>query len=513
MSDLAQATESSEAADKILAASRLQSLADVSAVFAEVSLDYTSAIDTVTRRIAELLGDLCAVLLLSDDGVWLEPVAIRHPDAQSERMARSLTNLLRVPALGGLGNVVVGEGQAVAVEKLEDWMFSDVTRPFYYSYRELVGDFGMLAAPLRAQGKIIGMVLVLRTHSARAHPTDLRYLQDLADRAAITIAGARLHQSVQQELAARWAAEQALLRSERELRTLVENSPDSILRYDRELRIVYINHVAATLLGQPPEQLLGRTLDEIEMLRTATGNFRRHAQQVLATGEPQAYTEELRAADGELRFFHAQIVPEFGSQGTVESILVIARDLTDQRRTQKEIEQLNRTLEARVLQRTAQLQSAYQELHEITRLHQASQARLQFVLSQTPAVIFTAHYDGDHALTFISDSVRDLVGFEPQQFYESPGLWFERVHPEDRDALFSHLRALLSDGRRTIEYRFRHADGTDRWLRSGMSLIRDASGEPQEVIGYLVDISEHKETEEALRLANVELHLANVELA
>jgi signal transduction histidine kinase len=58
-----------------------------------------------------------------------------------------------------------------------------------------------------------------------------------------------------------------------------------------------------------------------------------------------------------------------------------------------------------------------------------------------------------------------------------------------------------------LEYRFRHKDGTYRWIREENRLVRDKERRPQEVIGYWTDITEHKRMEaslaEARRLATI----------
>ncbi len=59
-------------------------------------------------------------------------------------------------------------------------------------------------------------------------------------------------------------AEQRLRDSERRFRTLAENSPDIIVRIDADLRIVYANRQVENALGLPPEDVVGRTLNELE---------------------------------------------------------------------------------------------------------------------------------------------------------------------------------------------------------------------------------------------------------
>jgi signal transduction histidine kinase len=60
---------------------------------------------------------------------------------------------------------------------------------------------------------------------------------------------------------------------------------------------------------------------------------------------------------------------------------------------------------------------------------------------------------------------------------------------------------LSKTGQEVCEYRFRHNDGTYRWMRDEARLMRDVSGAPIEVIGYWIDITERKQVEERLRTA------------
>ncbi|MCX5893205.1 MAG: HD-GYP domain-containing protein, partial [Deltaproteobacteria bacterium] len=56
----------------------------------------------------------------------------------------------------------------------------------------------------------------------------------------------------------------------------------------------------------------------------------------------------------------------------------------------------------------------------------------------------------------------------------------------------------LETGQLYEEYRFRHKDGTYRWMRDDQRLVRDSEGNPLEVVGSWLDITERKEAEEAL---------------
>jgi PAS domain S-box-containing protein len=79
------------------------------------------------------------------------------------------------------------------------------------------------------------------------------------------------------------------------------------------------------------------------------------------------------------------------------------------------------------------------------------------------------------------------------------------VHPADRDRLLAELPAIFEKDHHSYEYRFKHQDGHYIWMRDDMSLVRDERGDPLEIVGYWIDITERKKAEEALREAHERL--------
>jgi PAS domain-containing protein len=61
------------------------------------------------------------------------------------------------------------------------------------------------------------------------------------------------------------------------------------------------------------------------------------------------------------------------------------------------------------------------------------------------------------------------------------------------------MQILLEGGSYTLEYRFRHRDGSYRWMRDVARVIRDPSGEPRELVGYWIDVTEHANAIASLR--------------
>jgi PAS domain S-box-containing protein len=136
---------------------------------------------------------------------------------------------------------------------------------------------------------------------------------------------------------------------------------------------------------------------------------------------------------------------------------------------------------------------------ERTATLQATRERLEYVISSNPAVIYSGKPLTDHSdwyLTYISERVSTMTGFEPREFIGHPELWERHVDPEDLRPTLAEVPRLWKEGQHTFEYRFLHKDGTYHWIREEAKLVRDADGEPIEVNGYWIDVTEHKRLEE-----------------
>ena len=129
----------------------------------------------------------------------------------------------------------------------------------------------------------------------------------------------------------------------------------------------------------------------------------------------------------------------------------------------------------------------------------AAQERLVHLLSCAPAVIYSFKATGDFAPTFVSQNIRDWLGYEPEEYLENPEFWWRCVHPDDRKNVEAQSARLYQRGRNTVEYRFLKKDSTYCWVIDEQHLIRDRDGEPVEVVGSWSDVTAPKEAEIAFR--------------
>lgn len=142
----------------------------------------------------------------------------------------------------------------------------------------------------------------------------------------------------------------------------------------------------------------------------------------------------------------------------------------------------------------------------------ATTARLEHLLHAGPAMIYSFKASGDHAATFVSDNVREQLGYQPEDFLGDPNFWAGHIHPDDAPRVMDQLAKVFESGHHIQEYRFLRADGSYRWMHDELGLILGPDGKPQEIIGYWVDSTERKQAEETLREYALKLERSNREL-
>ncbi len=141
-----------------------------------------------------------------------------------------------------------------------------------------------------------------------------------------------------------------------------------------------------------------------------------------------------------------------------------------------------------------------------------SKARFQYLVSSSPAVIYTCKAEGNYGGTFISDNITRQLGYQPREFIEDSGFWADRIHPEDAPRVLAGAARVFEYGRLIHEYRFPHKDGSYRWMRDEITLVRDGEGKPVEIIGCWFDITDRKQAEEALQKAYDDLKNVQTQL-
>jgi PAS domain S-box-containing protein len=161
-----------------------------------------------------------------------------------------------------------------------------------------------------------------------------------------------------------------------------------------------------------------------------------------------------------------------------------------------QLEALNRELEARVAERTDELEQRAQMLErlngELARKHQ----ELDAIVHTAPDMIFSRRTDG--ARDYISDRFYEYTGASKDS---ANGFgWLDFVHREDRERSISHwLQCAQSGDNYESEYRIRGRDGLFRWFRARAVPIRDLDGKIVKWYGTCCDIDDSKLLEQSIR--------------
>lgn len=160
-----------------------------------------------------------------------------------------------------------------------------------------------------------------------------------------------------------------LQRREQDFRTLAENSPDIIMRFDHEGRYQYVSPGIERPTGWPPEQFIGTIVGEQHLRHRNPSShhydnamrLRSAVFETLASGIPREI--EIGAPTPEAgQVFEFRLVPERDSSGAVSGVIGIGRDVTEKKLAELALRRLNATLEDRIASRTLELQEANREL-------------------------------------------------------------------------------------------------------------------------------------------------------
>ncbi|MEG3879419.1 PAS domain S-box protein [Microcoleus sp. herbarium7] len=273
---------------------------------------------------------------------------------------------------------------------------------------------------------------------------------------------------VARDITARKHAEAALQKSEEKFRNLFDDAPIAIgLARVRDYRIIKVNEAYRQMLGYSDAELAAMSFADVTHPEDLEADLEQVKQ--LVEGKISRFQVEKRLIKQNKEVMRANLTMTLIRDGSGIPLYSMGaiEDISCRKQAEMELQQLKE--------------------------------RLQFLLASNPAVIFTAAPGGDFCTTYISDNLKAIVGYAPQELLANSHFWSSRIHPEDRRQ-FTVKFSDLSEGKNCIcEYRFLHRDGVYRWLRTELKLLVDSRGIPIEIIGYAADISNSKCAEIARR--------------
>jgi PAS domain S-box-containing protein len=223
-------------------------------------------------------------------------------------------------------------------------------------HREHIPAFGQTHVSKRRMGEL-GAIFGMRA-DGEEFPIEASISQ-------IETGGQQIYTVILRDISARKQAEEKLRRSEERYRRLFETAPDIIYTLSADDgTVTSINPAIEAVTGRAPAELLGKRFTDLvhpDDRKAAEAVF----QQVLRGKTPAPCELRIPSISGEWSVAEFLSIPKIEGEKVI-GLLGIARDITERKLAEKKIRQLNAELEQRVVQRTAQLSAANQELESFS---------------------------------------------------------------------------------------------------------------------------------------------------
>jgi PAS domain S-box-containing protein len=213
------------------------------------------------------------------------------------------------------------------------------------------------------QGKKLGAVVVMHdiTERKRAEEQIRSLNAKLEQRVNERTAELRSsNEKLKSEITERLRAEEALRESEEQLRLITDALPVLISYVDSEQCYRFNNRAYEQWFGYSRKEITGQHLRKV-LGESAYQTIEGYVKAALS-GQEVTYESIVPYKDGGTRYINGNCLPHFGEQGEVKGYIALISDISSRKRAESEIHQLNTQLEQRVMERTAQLTAANEEL-------------------------------------------------------------------------------------------------------------------------------------------------------
>jgi two-component system cell cycle sensor histidine kinase/response regulator CckA len=141
---------------------------------------------------------------------------------------------------------------------------------------------------------------------------------------------------------------------------------------------------------------------------------------------------------------------------------------------------------------------AQAESKRVTAALREAEAKYRQLVEQVPAISYVAETGALGAFLYLSPQLRTILGYVPEHCIADPMFWWEHLNPDDRP--IAQMEDSWEEGRLfQIEYRMRAQDGREVWIRDEALIFREPETGKRLTRGLLIDITERKRAEEALR--------------
>ena len=130
-----------------------------------------------------------------------------------------------------------------------------------------------------------------------------------------------------------------------------------------------------------------------------------------------------------------------------------------------------------------------------------SREREEAILRSLPVVFHSRRAEPPFAVSYVSDNVRAITGFDAERFLAEEDFGSSRIHPDDLERVIETVSAANVTGSYACEFRWLCADGQYRYLMDQGVLAPDDGDGKREIFGVILDSTERRSLEEQLTQA------------
>ena len=269
-------------------------------------------------------------------------------------------------------------------------------------------------------------------------------------------------------------AQEALKFNEQRFRSLVQGGSDMITIMDSETRYKYVSPTSETVLGIPPDTLIGKKVldyihedDKEQVVEQAAELSDKKRIQL----SPYRYLD----AKGNWRWLET-ILTNMLDDPIINGIVTNSRDIT-------------------------------QKMEQELKLKESIK-RYEILSQATSDVIWDLDIPNDSVrYNFV---IHEMFGYQESEIGQKSKWWSDRLHPEDRQKVTRSISKAFEENiqRLQVEYRFRCVDGSYKYIYDRIFLMKDDEGNPLRMIGAMQDMTELLEKKKELEKANDRLKAA-----
>ncbi len=349
-----------------------------------------------------------------------------------------------------------------------------------YSYEEMnnltvldikkelsVDEFSSLLKPLRdgSQKRLKFNARHFRKDGS-SYPVEI-HLQLMPDKSPLFVA-------IILDISERLRNEEILRASEERFRTAFEAADDCILIWDRNYNYLYANQSAIDHVGLKTDTLVGKNIEDgLGHIPDFMKLWRGRIDKVLATGESLRVQDETNMMGRHL-YTDSILSPLRDADGDVYAVYVVYRDISEFKKTENF------------------LQSSLD------------------IINMSPAVAFLWKNEEGWPVEYVSENVKNILGYTADDFISGKESYSCHIHPDDLDRVVEEVGRFSRDencqGFTHEPYRLFTKTGETLWVDDRTTIKRNKKGEITHFQGIVLDISPNIEAEEKRKVLENSLY-------